>query len=156
DKDKSREVLGGAVAYTSTQQNNSQTASEAVVSAHNITKKELPQSPLTPEQEGFFLKEFSQQIKQKTVELQSGDVASFKTTSGWTDRKYYALFSGVAPGTVIKITAENGRSIYAKVLDALPDIKENTGLILRISNAAAATLFGDAEGKYRVEVRFAP
>ena len=49
--------------------------------------------------------------------------------------------------SVIKITnAANGKSVYAKVLDLIPDIKQNTGLIIRLSNAAADAL-GTSENK---------
>jgi hypothetical protein len=41
----------------------------------------------------------------------------------------------------MKITNNaNGKTIYAKVLDAIPDIKQNSGLLIRISNSAADEL----------------
>jgi hypothetical protein len=46
-----------------------------------------------------------------------------------------------------------GKTIYAKVLGQLPDMKESAGLAIRISNAAAAEL-GEGEGKFNVEVRY--
>jgi hypothetical protein len=78
----------------------------------------------------------------------------FKSTSGWQDGKYYALMNNVPIGKIAKITIpSSGKSIYAKVLGQLPDMKESTGLIIRISNAAAGEL-GAADNKFNVEVRF--
>ena len=65
----------------------------------------------------------------------------FKSTSGWQDAKYYVLMNNVVPGTVLRITSKNtGRQVFAKVLGAVPPGKESEGLLLRISNAAAAAL----------------
>jgi hypothetical protein len=40
-----------------------------------------------------------------------------------------------------------GISVYAKVLDLIPDIKQNSGLLIIISNAAAQEL-GMGDGKF--------
>ncbi|MEO6818247.1 MAG: LysM peptidoglycan-binding domain-containing protein [Ginsengibacter sp.] len=65
----------------------------------------------------------------------------FKSTSGWQDGKYYCFNNDASAGTVLKITdKQTGKSIYAKVLDVIPDIKQNTGLQIIISNAAADEL----------------
>jgi LysM repeat protein len=81
-----------------------------------------------------------------------GMAAAFKSTSGWKDGKYYILMNKVTPGTVVRITnPENSRSIYAKVLGEIPPMKENEGLLARISNAAAAEL-GLGEGKFNVQL----
>ena len=86
----------------------------------------------------------------------TGVAASFKSTSGWKDGKYYVLMNKVTPGTVVRITnPENDRSIYAKVLGEIPPMKENEGLAARISNAAAAEL-GLAEGRFDVKLAWTP
>jgi hypothetical protein len=82
----------------------------------------------------------------------SGQAGTFKSTSGWTDGKYYALMNGVPVGTIIRVSS-NGKSVYAKVLGQLPDMKESNGLLTRISNAASAEL-GTGEGRFSVEVRY--
>ncbi|HVY73782.1 MAG TPA: LysM peptidoglycan-binding domain-containing protein [Puia sp.] len=82
----------------------------------------------------------------------SGQAGTFKSTSGWNDGKYYALMNGVPVGTIIRVVA-NGKSVYAKVLGQLPDMKESAGLITRISNAASAEL-GAGEGRFQVEIRY--
>lgn len=81
-----------------------------------------------------------------------GQAGTFKSTSGWNDGKYYALMNGVPVGTIIRISG-NGKSVYAKVLGQLPEMKESNGLITRISNAASAEL-GTGEGRFEVEVKY--
>jgi LysM repeat protein len=83
----------------------------------------------------------------------NGQAGIFKSTSGWQDGKYYALMNNVAVGTIVKINAPSGKSIYAKILGQLPDMKESAGLTVRISNAAASEL-GEGEGRFTVEVRY--
>ena len=83
----------------------------------------------------------------------TGTAAIFKTTSGWADGKYYVLMNNAAPGTIVKVTATNGKSLYAKVLGELDAIKENTNILLRISNAAAAAL-GSPEQNFEVAVNY--
>jgi LysM repeat protein len=96
---------------------------------------------------GFFSIDFS-----GTGKSASGMAATFKSTSGWNDGKYYALMNNVPVGTIIKVTV-NGKSVYAKVLGQLPEMKESTGLLIRISNAASAEL-GTGEVKFPVDVRY--
>jgi hypothetical protein len=83
----------------------------------------------------------------------SGTAGTFKSTSGWTDGKYYALMNGIAVGTIIRVTGTNSKTIYAKVLGQLPDMKESAGLLIRISNAASAEL-GLGEGKFSVDIKY--
>jgi len=82
----------------------------------------------------------------------SGEAAIFKSTSGWQDGKYYALMNNVPVGTIIRITLPStGKTVFAKVLGGLPDMKESTGLTVRISNAAASEL-GAGEGRFAVQI----
>lgn len=97
---------------------------------------------------GFFSIDYSGSGK-----TASGQAGTFKSTSGWTDGKYYALMNGVAVGTIIRVSGTNGKTIYAKVLGQLPDMKESNGLLIRISNAASAEL-GLGEGKFSVDVKY--
>lgn len=72
---------------------------------------------------------------------QSGTAGVFKSTSGWEDGKYYCLHNTAPAGTIVKITnSANNKSVYAKVLDLIPDIKQNESVNLRVSNAAASEL----------------
>jgi LysM repeat protein len=71
---------------------------------------------------------------------ETGQGGVFKSNSGWEDGKYYCLHNTAPEGSIIKITTTSGKSVYAKVLDVIPDIKQNAGLLILISNAAAAEL----------------
>jgi hypothetical protein len=97
---------------------------------------------------GFFSVDYSSGGKSA-----SGLAGTFKSTSGWSDGKYYALMNGISVGTIIRVSGTNGKTIYAKVLGQLPEMKESIGLLIRISNAASAEL-GLGEGKFPVEVKY--
>jgi len=84
----------------------------------------------------------------------TGQAGIFKSASGWQDGKYYTLINNVPVGTIVKITNQGtGKSVYAKVLGQLPDMKESAGLTLRLSNAAAAEL-GVGDGRFSVGVSY--
>jgi LysM repeat protein len=104
---------------------------------------------------GAFKSLYEEQSKSGgSVQNISGKGAAFKSTSGWKDGKYYVLMNKVQPSTVVKITnSVNGKFIYAKVLGEIPPIKENEGLLVRISNAATTELLFD-EGSYQVEINW--
>ncbi len=96
---------------------------------------------------GIFKTDYTEQAKTNHIITESGSGGVFKSTSGWQDGKYYCLHNMATPGTIIKITNNaNGKSVYAKVLDLMPDIKQNNNLIISVSNAAAEML-GIGEGK---------
>jgi LysM repeat protein len=98
---------------------------------------------------GFFLSDYADNGK-----TASGLAATFKSTSGWQDGKYYALMNNVPVGTIVRITAPaTGKNVYAKVLGQLPDMKESAGLTIRMSNSAASEL-GVADAKFTVELRY--
>ncbi len=72
---------------------------------------------------------------------EDGNFGVFKSTSGWKDGKYYCLYNNATPGTIIKVTVPaTGKYVFAKVLDLVPDLKQNNGLLLLISNSAADEL----------------
>lgn len=84
----------------------------------------------------------------------SGNAGIFRSTSGWSDGKYYALMNNVPVGTIVKVNfSSTNKTIYAKVLGQLPEMKESTGLTLRISDAAASEL-GVENTKFFVEVKY--
>ncbi len=86
--------------------------------------------------------------------LVSGNAGIFRSTSGWNDGKYYALMNNVPVGTIVKVTfSSTNKSIYAKVLGQLPEMKESAGLSLRISDAAASEL-GVSNAKFYVDVKY--
>jgi LysM repeat protein len=95
---------------------------------------------------GVFKTLYDQQVSGKNVTEQKGPAGIFKSTSGWEDGKYYCLTNTAPPGTIVKITNPvNQRSVYAKVLDLIPDLKQNAGMIIRVSNAAASELGVNAD-----------
>jgi hypothetical protein len=101
---------------------------------------------------GFFNAMFNEQMKGAQSQTASGLVAAFKSSIGREERKYYALMSGVMPNTVIRVTnPANGKYVYAKVLNELPTMRENDGLLLRIGSTAMAEL-GLSEGRHEVRV----
>ena len=104
---------------------------------------------------GKFKSLYSDQVKNKSTVIESGSAATFKTTSGWQDGKYYCFHNTALPGTIVKVTnSVNGKSVYAKVLDAIPDIKQNSGLLIRLSNSAAEEL-GATDSKFDCQISYA-
>lgn len=103
--------------------------------------------------EGVFANVFTTDAAQKSMNTKSGEAATFKSTSGWQDKKYYVLMNDVAPGTIVKIASMENKVVYAKVLGSMPDMKENAGLLLRISNAAASYL-GIIDPKFPVQISY--
>ncbi len=103
--------------------------------------------------EGFFVAQYPSDIKGKQQVIKAGEAATFKTTSGWSDKKYYVLMNDVVPGTIVRITGPSSRSVCAKVLGALPDMKENTSLVVRMSNATASALH-ISDASFQVQVSY--
>lgn len=102
---------------------------------------------------GFFKASFSEKSK-NSDELETGNAGIFKSTSGWEDGKYYCLHNTAPAGTILKITHPvNQKTIYAKVLDVIPDLPQNKGLVLRLSNSAAEAL-GTADDQFVVSISY--
>jgi LysM repeat protein len=98
---------------------------------------------------GYFRSQFEESGK-----ATSGVSGIFRSTSGWKDGKYYALMNNVPIGTIVKVNfSSTNKSIYAKVLGQLPEMKESAGLAIRISDAAATEL-GAGNNKFTVDVRY--
>ncbi|UYQ93985.1 LysM peptidoglycan-binding domain-containing protein [Chitinophaga horti] len=86
------------------------------------------------------------------------DVTSEKGPGTWfranAQNKYYALHKSAPRGTIIKVTNPlNGRSVYAKVLDAIPQSKGNAGVIVKLSNSAQEAL-GITEARFFCELHY--
>jgi LysM repeat protein len=126
---------------------------EVVDKAEPIAKNDKPTIPVSNKSidynGGYFRQQFGGSGK-----TANGTAGIFKSTSGWQDGKYYALMNNVPVGTIIKIDHPVTRkSVYAKVLGQLPDMKESSGLAIRLSDAAAAEL-GAGAFKFNVEVSY--
>jgi hypothetical protein len=115
-----------------------------------------PQQSMNEDGTGYFKSNFFQQVKTAPVTKDQTVTSSiFKTTSGWEDGKYYLLINGVEPGTIVKITnPSNSKIIFAKVLYAMDKIRENQGVDMRISDAAAASLAVSETDKFILKVNY--
>jgi LysM repeat protein len=105
---------------------------------------------------GYFKTAFEQQSKSMNANKETTATASiFKTASGWQDTKYYALMDGVEPGTIVRVVnPSNSKAIYAKVLGGMSGIRQNAGLDVRISNAAANVLDITDTEKFVIKVNY--
>jgi hypothetical protein len=102
---------------------------------------------------GFFAKAFGRGVEGRTLQTLTGTSMTFRSISGWNDKKFYILMNDVPPGSIVKVSNGGSRYLYAKVLWNLGGIKENDGLDFRISNAAAAAL-GIADAKFPLIVTY--
>lgn len=102
--------------------------------------------------QGYFFSQFKER-KNKNTQTVSGISKTFKTASGWTDGKYYILANDIEPGTIVKLTVDNGTAVYAKVLWNMGDIKDNAGINFRVSNATAAAL-RENDDSFKVNVSY--
>lgn len=140
-------------------------AKETAAKSNTVTKPEnenrtesiptrsasIPDAPGT---DGAFAGLFADQTKNNPANKLNGQAASFKSTSGWKDGKYYVLMNKVTPGTIIKIySLSSSKTVYAKVLGEIPPGKENDGLLIRLSNAATAQL-QMPEGRFDVQLQY--
>jgi LysM repeat protein len=105
---------------------------------------------------GYFSAAFHQQSRQMGVNKEKTATSGiFKTGSGWDDAKYYILIDKVEPGTIVKVTnPANNKVVYAKVLEGMSGIRQNVGLDVRISNAAANILDIADTDKFIVKVSY--
>jgi hypothetical protein len=109
-----------------------------------------------PSPQGYFKPSFDKQVRQTPIS-KSETVTSgvFRTSNGQQEGKFYLLIDGVQPGTIIRvINPENSRAIYAKVLGEMSGIRQNQGLNIRISSAAAATLGISDPEKFIVSIHY--
>lgn len=111
---------------------------------------------VTNSDQGYFKSHFEQQVRKTPVSKDATVTAGiFKTTSGWQDAKYYLLIDAVQPGTIVKvINPTNNKAVYAKVLGEMSGIRQNEGLNIRISNAAASVLQVTEQDKFIVKVNY--
>jgi LysM repeat protein len=134
--------------------------SEETVKKEMPKKEDVPpaatQVAVTDGKGGYFKPNFDAQVKAQPANKNvTASAGIFKTASGWTDAKYYALIDGVEPGTIIKVVnPTNSKVIYAKVLGEMSGIRQNQGYDVRISNAAASALEVSDTEKFVVKVNY--
>ena len=118
----------------------------------NTIKDVVPEKYTTSKynKEGFFNTMFS-----NTGKSESGIAGIFKSTSGWEDGKYYCLHNTAEQNSIIKITnPATGKFVYAKVLDVMPDLKQNNELNVRISSAAAEALGAENSTNFTCQINY--
>jgi LysM repeat protein len=112
-----------------------------------------PAITIAKRNEGFFKPEFEKKGK-FDLKIVEGTAATFKTTAGWNDNKFYALIDGVTPGTLMEVTLKStSQKVVVKVLGEMQEIKQNNGLKIRISNAAASVL-GAKSDVFEVVIKY--
>lgn len=88
----------------------------------------------------------------KRVSSEKGPGSWFKSNA--SPGKYYALHNSAPRGTIIKVTNPlNGKSVYAKVLESIPQMKQNAGLIIKLSDSALEAL-GTNETRFYCELSY--
>ncbi|WP_162303908.1 LysM peptidoglycan-binding domain-containing protein [Paracnuella aquatica] len=137
---------------TQTQNTQTQTAAPSVTAA---PKPAAPRQ-LSTSGSGYFKNQFEQQSRSSNAGKEvTANGSIFKTTSGWQDGKFYALMDGVEPGTIIRVVnPTNSKVVFAKVLGEMSGIRQNSGLDVRISNAAATALEIGEQDKFVVKVNY--
>lgn len=114
-----------------------ETPKEVVKEAPKEQVKETPVVAVSGE--GYFKNAYQKQ-KNSNQKIRSKG-KSFKSTSGWNDKKYYCFHNRATQGSIVAIVnPDNGKTIYAKVLDRVPDIADNVGFDVVISDAAVEAL----------------
>lgn len=110
-------------------------------------------APSLPSGAASFEQLYNQQTNNgKNTTTEKGPGGWFKSNAA--TGKYYALHNTAQRGTIIKVTNPlNGKSIYAKVLESIPQIKQNAGLIIKLSDSALEAL-GTNDAKFYVELHY--
>lgn len=118
--------------------------------------REEPKTQVTPvsyEGNGFFKDEYNKQSNNgRNTSNASGNGSTFKSTSGWSDGKYYLLIDNLEKGTIVMVrNPANGKAIYAKVLAGVKETTPGSSALFLLSNAAASQLGISAE-KFNAEL----
>ena len=106
--------------------------------------------------QGYFKSSFDQQIRTNPLsKTETVTAGIFKMTNSPQEAKYYMLIDGIPSGTIVRvINPDNNKAIYAKVLGEMSGIRQNQGLTIRISNAAASTLDITDNDKFIVKINY--
>jgi LysM repeat protein len=144
-------VVTPAPPVTSNTESDSNSASETHASVPAPAPAASTPPPPAPSGSSFE-QIYSQQTSGKKPTTEKGPGSWFKSNAG--AGKYYALHNSASRGTIIKVTNPlNGKSIYAKVLEAIPQMKQNAGLIIKLSDSAIEAL-GTNETKFYCELSY--
>jgi LysM repeat protein len=127
-------------------------ANKVAPTEYRINEEELRYVP-KPNDEGYFGLIYAMDESTKNKINKAGDIATFKSLSGFSDRKFYALMNDVLPGTIVRITTSENKIVCARVLGPVPEIKGAPALIMRVSNATAAAL-GKTDTPFSVNITY--
>jgi len=146
-------VVTPAPPVTNNTDSDNNSASETHASAPSAPAPAPAASTPPPAPSGSSFEQiYSQQTAGKKPTTEKGPGSWFKSNAG--AGKYYALHNSASRGTIIKVTNPlNGKSIYAKVLEAIPQMKQNAGLIIKLSDSAIEAL-GTNETKFYCELSY--
>jgi len=91
---------------------------------------------------GLFKEEFNQQVgNNRNTQTITEKGGSFKSTSGWSDGKFYILIDSIEKGRIVRLrNTANNKLIYAKVLAGISETKPGAAERFLISNSAASQL----------------
>lgn len=113
---------------------------------------ETPTKPAATPGSSFESQYLQQTGNGKNATTEKGPGGWFKSNAA--AGKYYALHNTAQRGTIIKVTNPlNGKYIYAKVLETIPQIKGNAGLIIKLSDSALEAL-GTNDAKFYCELSY--
>lgn len=113
----------------------------------------LGRTPSVPD--GGFEQQYQQQTNNgRNAVTEKGPGTWFRSNAVVGSGKYYALHNTAPRGTIVKVTNPiTGRFIYAKVLDAIPQLKANANLVIKLSDAAQDAL-GINEARFYCELSY--
>jgi hypothetical protein len=125
---------------------NNETSAPRLMIAQNKEKSRINDSvrktyftnPTNEVDEGFFAASFAAQKNANALQTLQGTAASFKSLSGWEDKKFYLLTNELPVGTIVRVTTADLKSICAKVINVLPEM--GNAIQYRLSDAAVAIL----------------
>lgn len=130
--------------------------SDSPVAQPVATTTVVPASNVHYAGEGAFHTDYMTQTDNgRKIRSSSGLAGVFKSTSGWDNGKFYALMNHVERGTVVKVTnLSNNKVVFVKVLSDIADIKQNSGMVIVLSDAAVSQL-GVGTDRFTAEVTYA-
>jgi len=76
---------------------------------------------------GYFTALFGKNTEGRSLQTASGMASTFITANGAAENKFYVLMNEAPPGSVVKLTADDGKSVFAKVLWNMNDMQEENG-----------------------------
>jgi len=136
----SRPAAGSVPVSASAAATAAQPAASADAGAQAPPLQPTAESPATVKSE--FQAQFDQQTANGArLEVKKGAAGWFKSNVKAGSGRYYALCNDLPRGTIVRVVNPiNQRSVLVKVLDVIPNQKDNYNLIIKLSDAAKGDL----------------